>query len=160
MPRQEDDDYDADQMDTTNGGNQNGDCGNQPKAKKKRVRKLVSTITKNKDTLNGRLELMQTPDALFYKLNSIMGETSSSNKMILNMLDTKHSQLSITMHDPFWESHTYEPIEFDENDNYDDGNEIDCCEYPMKPFIHPKCTLRQQMIGYSITNTPIDDDEV
>lgn len=161
MPRHDDEDDDAANGDDIgNDGHQNGD-GDPPQAKapakKKRVRKLVSTITKNKDTLNGRLELMQSPDALFYKLNSILGETSSSNKMILNMLETRQSQLSITMHDPFWETHSYEPIEFDENDNYD-ACELECAEFPMKPHIQPDCTLRQQMVGYAITNSPIDDD--
>lgn len=77
--------------------------------------------------------------------------------MILNMLETKRSQLSITMHEPFWQTHTYEQIVFDENDNYD-KSETDCSDFQIRPHIEPKCTLRQQMSGYAVTNTPIDDD--
>lgn len=154
-----DDDNDADE-EADNGGDISMDGEpNKPKTpiKKKRTRKQISTITKNKETINGRLDMMQTPDALFYKLNSIMGETSSSNKLILNMLTTRTSDLSVAMGQMFWDNRQYEPIQFNDGDNYD-GDEITYSDLPTKPHIPPQSTLRQQMVGYAIINTPIDND--
>lgn len=148
------DDVDQDMNETV------GDDGvNQPKAptKKKRTRKQVSTVTTNKSTLNSRLEQIQLPDSLQYKLNSIMGETSSSNKLLLDLLQTKFSDLKLTMDDRFWDNNTYEPINFDENDNYNE-NDIEYTELPTKLKIEPRHTLRQEMKGYVIANTPWQDD--
>lgn len=133
--------------------------GGQPKApvKKKRTRKQVSTVTANKSTLNSRLELVQMPDSLQFKLNSIMGETSSSNKLLLDLLQTKFSDLKLTMDDKFWDNKTYEPISFDDNDNYDDSD-INYTELPVKLKIDNRHTLRQEMKGYVISNTPWQDD--
>lgn len=101
---------------------------------------------------------MQTPDALFYKLNLIMGETSSSNKLILNILETRSSELSVTMSQQFWDDRVSETIQFTDDDNYDIDN-IAYSELPTKPHIQPRCTLRQQMVGYAISNTPVDANE-
>lgn len=162
--RRDDDDADNDadgrnDLDGNNVSNADGEPSrSKTPVKRKRARKQMCTITKNKDTLNGRPELMQTPDALFYKLNSIMGETSSSNKLILNILETRSSELSVTMSQRFWDNRISEPIQFVDDDNYDTDN-ITYSELPMKPHIQPRCTLRQQMVGYAISNTPIDDNE-
>lgn len=157
----DDDDGDNSDQNDENGATLNAD--GQPSnakatVKKKRTRKHMCTITKNKDTLNGRLDRMQTPDALFYKLNSIMGETSSANKLILNILETRTSDLSVAMSQRFWDERASEPIQFSDDNIYDTHN-ITYLELPMKPYISAQCTLRQQMIGYSITSTPIDDVE-
>lgn len=133
----------------------------QPKsttAKKKRTRKPVSTVTTNPKTLNARLDSIQMPDCLYFQLNSIMGETSSSNKLLLNLLQTKFSDLRLTMNDKFWDSKSYEPITFAADDNYD-TNDIEYTELPVKLKTDPRLTLRQQMTGYTISNTPLDDDE-
>lgn len=131
-----------------------------PKApvKKKRTRKQVSTVTTNKSTLNSRLDLIQMPDSLYFQLNSIMGETSSSNKLLLNLLQTKFSDLKLTMDDQFWDNRIYEPITFDANNNYD-TNDTEYTELPIKLKTDVRHTLRQQMKGYTISNTPMDDDE-
>lgn len=132
----------------------------QPKApvKKKRSRKPVSTVTTNKSTVNSRLELIQMPDSLYFKLNSIMGETSSSNKLLLNLLHTKFSDLKLTMDDQFWDSKTYDTVTFNADDNYD-TSDTEYTELPIKLKIDTRHTLRQQMKGYTISNTPMDDDE-
>lgn len=132
----------------------------QPKApsKKKRARKPVSTVTTNKNTINARLELIQVPDCLYFQLNSIMGETSSSNKLLLNILQTKFSDLSLTMDDKFWDSKSSEPINFNADDNYE-TNDTEYTELPIKLNTDTRLTLRQQMKAYTISNTPIDDDE-
>lgn len=132
----------------------------QPKAavKKKRTRKPVSTVTTNKNTLNSRLELIQMPDCLYFQLNSIMGETSSSNKLLLNLLQTKFSDLRLTMDDKFWDSKSCEPVTFNADDNYE-TNDTEYTELPIKLKTDTRLTLRQQMKGYTISNTPLDDDE-
>lgn len=135
-----------------------GDGQQKSPAKKKRTRKPVSTVTTNPRTLNARLESIQMPDCLYFQLNSIMGETSSSNKLLLNLLQTKFSDLRLTMNDKFWDSKSYEPITFNADDNYD-SNDIEYTELPVKLKTEPRLTLRQQMRGYTIANTPLDDDE-
>lgn len=136
------------------------DRDGEPKApvKKKRTRKQVSTVTTNKSTLNSRLELIQMPDSLYFQLNSIMGENSSSNKLLVNLLQTKFSDLKLTMNDQFWDDRTYEPITFSDGDNYD-TNDTEYIELPIKLNADSRHTLRQQMKGYTISNTPIDDDD-
>ncbi|XP_031637277.1 condensin complex subunit 2 isoform X2 [Contarinia nasturtii] len=153
LPSANDDD-DVDQNDAT------AENIDQPKipVKKKRTRKQVSTVTTNKGTLNARLEMIQMPDSLGFQLNSIMGETSSSNKLLLNLLQTKFSDLKLTMDDQFWDSKLYEQITFNENDNYD-INDNEYIELPIKLKTDRRHTLRQQMKGYVISNTPMDDDD-
>lgn len=145
---------DADQDNETMAEDRDG----QPKApvKKKRQRKQVSTVTTNKSTLNSRLELIQMPDSLYFQLNSIMGENSSSNKLLVNLLQTKFSDLKLTMDEQFWDDRIYEPIAF--NDDYE-ANDTEYIELPVKLEANSRHTLRQQMKGYTISNTPIDDDE-
>lgn len=128
--------------------------------KKKRTRKQVCTVTTNITTLNSKLELIQMPDSLYFKLNSIMGETSSSNKLLLNLLQTKCSDLKLTMDDQFWDNRIHEPIKFvDDDDNNFDTNDTEYTELPIKLETDIRHTLRQQMKGYSISNTPMDDDD-
>lgn len=136
------------------------DENGQPKApvKKKRARKQVSTVTTNKNTLNAKLDHIQTPDCLYFQLNSIMGETSSSNKLLLNLLETKLSDLKLTMDDKFWDNKSYEAINFNADDSYD-TNDTEYTELSIRLKTDARFTLRQQMKGYTISNTPMDDDE-
>lgn len=134
------------------------DDNGQPKApvKKKRARKQVSTVTTNKSTLNSRLELIQMPDSLYFQLNLIMGETSSSSKLLLNLLQTKNSDLKMMMTEKFWDSSIYEPIVFKPQPFADD---TEFTELNVKLKVDPRLTLRQQMKGYLISNTPMDDED-
>lgn len=127
-------------------------------AKKKRVRKLVSTITKNKETLNAKLDTIPQPDPLFSKLNSIMGDVSSSNRLLLNILHTEMSNLKLTLSDPFWDDTDCEPNEYSEKNEYE-CDEKDLVRLTNKFNMSFRQRLRQQLSGYLITNTPIDDDE-
>lgn len=143
---------------------QNGDDENadgQPKpaaAKKKRVRKQISTITKNKDTLNARLDTIPLPDSLFSKLNTIMGDVSSSNRLLFNILQTRASDMRLIQNNQFWDSTDCAPNIYSETNEYDWTDD----EYKTLPValdIKDNNNLRQQLAGYLITNTPIDDDE-
>lgn len=136
---------------------QQTDGSKKPATKRKRTRKAVSTVTKNKDTINARLETVQLPDSLYFKLNSIMGETSSSNKLLLNTLETKTSDLRLTMNDQFWDDEEAVPVKFDANDEYDLNKTY--TELPVKIVAKANHTLRQQLSGFTISNTVVDDED-
>lgn len=156
------DDNDNQENDLDNG--QNGDDENpdgQPKpaaVKKKRVRKQLSTITKNKDTLNARLDTIPLPDPLFSKLNTIMGDVSSSNRLLMNILQTRTSDMRLIQDHKYWDSAECAPNVYSETNEYD-WTDAEITTLPVALDIKDKNALRQQLAGYLITNTPIDDDE-
>lgn len=116
---------------------------------------MVSTVTKNKDTLNARLEISQMPDGLYYKLNEIMDESSNSNKMLLSILETKESDVKLTTNDPFWDNKEIEP--FDEMAAEYEGP---FTALPLTINSNPRLSIRQQETGYKLLETPIlDEDE-
>lgn len=129
-----------------------------PEKKKKRTRKQLSTVTKNKETLNARLETIPLPDPLFSKLNAIMGDVSSSNRLLLNVLQTKESDLKLVLNDKFWDARDCPVNEYSETNEYD-WIDDEFVGLKSKLKVLPKHRLRQQMSGYLITNTPMDDDE-
>lgn len=119
-----------------NGDDLNAD--GQPKpaaAKKKRVRKLLSTITKNKDTLNARLETIPLPDPLFSKLNTIMGDVSSSNRLLMNILQTKTSDMRLIQNYQFWDEAECEPNVYSETNEYD-WDDAEITTLPLALNIH------------------------
>lgn len=142
-----------------NGDEENAD--GQPKpaaAKKKRVRKQLSTITKNKDTLNAALDTIPLPDPLFSKLNTIMGDVSSSNRLLINILQTRTSDMRLIQDHDFWDETDCAPNEYSETNEYD-WTDAEFTTLPVPLDIKDNNNLRQQLAGYLITNTPIDDDE-
>lgn len=137
---------------------ENGKQPNASAAKKKHTRKAVSTVTTNKNTLCSRLVVDKMPDCLLFQLNSIMGETSSSNKLLSNLLQTKVSDLKMTLDDKFWDSKSHEPIEFSDHYEVHESDYIHInAEIKWNAF--SQLTLRQQLKGYIISNTPMDNDE-
>lgn len=142
-----------------NGDDENADGQPKPAAvKKKRVRKQLSTITKNKDTLNARLDTIPLPDPLFSKLNTIMGDVSSSNRLLMNILQTRTSDMRLIQNNNFWDSTECAPNVYSETNEYD-WTDAECTTLPVALDIGDNNYLRQQLAGYLITNTPIDDDE-
>lgn len=149
--------------DDLNNSNDNGDGDTtqhqgdaQPKpppVKKKRTKKAVSTVTKNKDTLNARLEISQMPDALIFKLNSILSESSKGDKMLLTILETKVSDVKLTSN-PFWENDEIEP--FDMVDDVYDGP---FTALPLTINSDPNLSLRQQLSSFKLLETPISDED-
>lgn len=129
-----------------------------PEKKKKRARKQLSTVTKNIETLNAKLDTIPLPDPLFSKLNSIMGDVSSANRLLLNVLQTNESDLKLTLNATFWDGADSEPNEYCESNEYGCTDE-QYVDLPLGVNIQPTHKLRQQLSGYLITNTPIDDDE-
>lgn len=125
-----------------------------PPVKKKRTKKAVSTVTKNKDTLNARLDISQMPDALTFRLNLILSESSKADKLLLNILETKVSDVKLTS-SPFWENEESEP--FDMIDDVYDGP---FTALPLTFNSNPRLSLRQQLSGLKLLEKPIlDEDE-
>ncbi|XP_030561857.1 condensin complex subunit 2 [Drosophila novamexicana] len=77
--------------------------GSAPKAKK-RTRKPVSTVTKNKETLNARLDTAPLQDPVFGKLNSTVGSINASNRLMHNILPTVDSELRLRTNYRFWQN--------------------------------------------------------
>ncbi|KAH8418818.1 hypothetical protein KR222_008742 [Zaprionus bogoriensis] len=76
---------------------------------KKRARKNVSTVTKNKETLNARLDTAPLQDPVFGKLNSTVGSINASNRLMHNILPTSDSVLRLQTNYRFWNSQDLPP---------------------------------------------------
>ncbi|KAH8410318.1 hypothetical protein KR009_011721 [Drosophila setifemur] len=72
--------------------------------KPKRQKKNVSTVTKNKDTLNARLDTAPLQDPVFGKLNSTVGSINASNRLMHNILPSLDSELRLRTTYQFWDS--------------------------------------------------------
>uniref|UniRef100_A0A6P4FAM0 Condensin complex subunit 2 n=1 Tax=Drosophila rhopaloa TaxID=1041015 RepID=A0A6P4FAM0_DRORH len=72
--------------------------------KPKRQKKNVSTVTKNKDTLNSRLDTAPLQDPVFGKLNSTVGSINASNRLMHNILPSSDSELRLRTTYRFWDS--------------------------------------------------------
>ncbi|XP_037710704.1 condensin complex subunit 2-like [Drosophila subpulchrella] len=73
-------------------------------AKPKRQKKPMSTVTKNKDTLNSRLDTTPLQDPVFGKLNSTVGSIDASNRLMHNILPSLDSELRLRTTYSFWNS--------------------------------------------------------
>jgi len=73
-------------------------------AKPKRQKKPMSTVTKNKDTLNSRLDTAPLQDPVFGKLNSTVGSINASNRLMHNILPSLDSELRLRTTYSFWNS--------------------------------------------------------
>lgn len=156
------DNNDNDDLNNSNGDGDTsqGDClPKPPPVKKKRAKKAVITVTKNKETLNARLEISQMPDSLRFKQNSTLDETNSitlgENKLFLSTLETKVSNLKLTLNDPFWDKIETEPF-----DTMADENEKPFTALPLTINSNPRHSIRQQLSGQKFLEKPIlDEDE-
>ncbi|KAI8043299.1 condensin complex subunit 2 [Drosophila gunungcola] len=87
------------------GGQDAGELAqNQAPTKPKRQKKNVSTVTKNKDTLNSRLDTAPLQDPVFGKLNSTVGSINASNRLMHNILPSLDSELRLRTTYRFWDS--------------------------------------------------------
>lgn len=82
---------------------------------KKRARKNVSTVTKNKESLNARLDTAPLQDPVFGKLNSTVGSINASNRLMHNILPTESAELRLSTHYRFWNT---EELPGDEGTDY------------------------------------------
>lgn len=88
------------------------------KTKKAKKRKMVSTITKNPETLNDRLDTIPLTDPFFAKLNSIIGDTNSSKRLMQNIIPTEGSKLKLRQNIPIWDSNDQTGFDLKEQVDY------------------------------------------
>lgn len=127
----------------------------QPRAKKKRTRKVASTVVKNKETINAKLETYSFTDPLFAKLNSGIGNLNRSDRLLQNVLPTMDSELRLSMNHKFWDSCEAEPIAY--RDEYDYGDE-EMVMVKAQLIISKDDVLCPQYTGYKILDTPAEED--
>lgn len=118
--RQEDDEEESDrEQDGNDKENQSGPNQDQPaKAKKAKKRKHASTITRNPETLNGKLDTIPLTDPFFAKLNSVIGDTNSSKRLMQNIIPTEDSKLKLRQNVPIWDSKDQPLVDLEEKINY------------------------------------------
>lgn len=131
------------------------DQPNRPQAKKKKTRKQVSTVTKNVDTINAKLDTVPFTDPVFAKLNSVVGNLYSTNRLLYSILPTDNSQLRLRSDYLAWDFTAAEEItEFDEDIYRELPINALMEEIDLKNHV-----LRPRNGGYKILNTPADDDD-
>uniref|UniRef100_A0A1S4H6T5 Condensin complex subunit 2 n=1 Tax=Anopheles gambiae TaxID=7165 RepID=A0A1S4H6T5_ANOGA len=128
----------------------------QPKARKKRTRKVVSTITKSKDSINGPLDTNPFMDPFFAKLNSVVGDVNSSSRLMQNIVPTKQSELRLGMDYAFWDPAPSPELDLDGVPEAYEG--LECSTMRFLP-LGPNNLLRTLRSGYLITDAPAEADE-
>ncbi|XP_035791930.1 condensin complex subunit 2-like [Anopheles albimanus] len=149
---------DADASMAEGGNKENEGAGGQlPKAKKKRARKMVSTVTKSKESINAPLDTNPFTDPFFAKLNSVVGDVNSSSRLMQNIIPTKMSDLRLRMNYPFWDAQESPNLDLDSEPDLT-VDEADMCKLHVQP-IGPDNRLHELRCGYVITDAPAEDDE-
>lgn len=131
-----------------------------PKAKKQR--KNLSTVTKNKDTLNARLDTVPLQDPVFGKLNSTVGSINSSNRLMNNILLTTDSELRLRTTFLIWDNKQLPQCDYTEEiDLHTENEDLAPCDRLFKIKRPEDIKLRPLHGGYVISDTPEekDDDE-
>lgn len=128
----------------------------QPQKKQKKKRNLVSTITKNKDTINARLDTVPLQDPVFGKLNSIVGSINSSNRLMNNILLTTESELRLRTTFAVWDAQTLPVCDYTEEVplHTDNDAELAACDRLFKISHIDDMQLRPMHGGYVISDTP------
>ncbi|XP_017117103.1 condensin complex subunit 2 [Drosophila elegans] len=155
-------DDDGPQGEQAAGGGQDGgeQAQNQAPSKPKRQKKNVSTVTKNKDTLNSRLDTAPLQDPVFGKLNSTVGSINASNRLMHNILPSLDSELRLRTTYRFWDSEACaEEIQDHTTLNADmeqwPAESLVSCAWLRKLLPHAeRLNLRPLHTGYIITSTP------
>lgn len=94
-------------------------------------------------------------DPIFAKLNSVVGDINSSNRLLQNVLTTIESELRLRMDNQYWDGEPSTNIEYSEEYEY---NEADHCMLMCSLRTCADDLLRPQLSGYKILNTPAEDD--
>lgn len=78
----------------------------------RRIRKKtqVSTVTRNKETINAKLDTICLTEPTFAKLNSVVGDINSSHRLLNYVLPTIRSELIHFSKHPFWDSTEYPTV--------------------------------------------------
>lgn len=149
--------------DTQHNTNEDANTSNQnnvqSKTKKKRTRKPISTVTKNKDSINAKLDTHPFIDPMFAKINSVIGDISSSNKLLINTLPSVNSELILRTDHKYWDDKMCEEIVMIDDIEKYEFNTDQFATMPFKTKFTNDDLLRPECSGYIITDTPAEDDE-
>lgn len=156
--RRDEADDGSDREEENNQNNENPNTSNEPQSRAKKIKKrrLVSTVTKNPETLNGRLETNPMVDPFFAKLNSVIGEMNNSKRLMQNVIPTENSKLKLRQNLPVWDSSDQAVFELDEDVEYKKGeHQIISSKslFPASAVLNN--VLRQGLSTYRVTNTPL-----
>lgn len=139
-----------------NDGNQENDqnSANTAKKKDKRKRRAAAVVTKNPDSLNGKLDTNPFTDPFFAKLNSIVGDINSSSRLMQNIIGTKQGALQLRMDTPFWDASPEQPVSYEAEESYENQEivRIKTLDANQNHAIH------HQLKGYSISDKPAEDE--
>lgn len=116
---------------------------------------MVSTVTKNKDTINAKLETTTETDAIFAKLNSTVENNNSTKKLLQNVLSSNLSELRLRMNYKIWNNDEAPVNDLNGTDVFDEPA-IELSDFNWIPSSSD--VLRPQLAGYVISNTPAEDD--
>uniref|UniRef100_U5EZU8 Condensin complex subunit 2 n=1 Tax=Corethrella appendiculata TaxID=1370023 RepID=U5EZU8_9DIPT len=128
-----------------------------PVKKQKRVRKHVSQITKNKESINAPLETIPFTDPFFAKLNSVVGDVNSSNRLMQNIIPTKQAQLQLSMDNKFWDNNDPPVLDYNYKWSNVPPSEIRILENFPKNISGLK--FHTILADYKITDAPAEFDE-
>lgn len=138
-----------------------GEAGNKsPKAKSKaKKRRHVATVTKNPDTLNGRLETLPLIDPFFAKLNSMIGDINSSKRLMQHILPTRESNLKLCQNMQIWYKNDHE-VNLEEKIDYKAPNQ-DLSLATVTSVIgkFDNNSLRNGLKSYRICDLPMENAE-
>lgn len=126
------------------------------KVKKKRARKHVSTITKNKETINAALDTNPFTDPFFAKLNSVVGDVNSSSRLMQNIVPTRDAELLLRMDYNFWDDSEAPELELEVEETYDKCELTTATMFNVNRQSHK---LHTMLAGYVITDAPAEDDD-
>jgi condensin complex subunit 2 len=116
----------------------------------------VSTITKNPETLNARLDTYPLVDPFFAKLNSMVGDINSSKRLMQNIIPTVDSNLKLRQNDLIWDSQDIElPLEPEYNIN--DPSKIVTITSVVTPANN--LIIRNGLKNYIICDAPMENTE-
>lgn len=129
--------------------------------KKQKKRRNISTITKNKETLNAKLDTVPFTDPFFAKLNSVVGDINSSKRLMQNIIPTQNSLLKLRQNNKFWDKTSAKAVDLEIEINLNDLaiTSLDCISGPLRENLN----LQGSLSLYVISDTPLetdDDDEM
>lgn len=127
----------------------------QPQQKKIRKKRNIATVTQNVKTLNARLETNPMTDPFFARLNSVVGDTNSSKRLMQNIIPTDNSKLRIPQHTPFWKQGDQT---FAAESNEPKSQLLQIAQV-MKPSELNKFFIRQGLSSYVLSNSPLEEDK-
>ncbi|XP_058836240.1 condensin complex subunit 2 [Topomyia yanbarensis] len=157
--REEEVDDDNGGADKENGGSATGADGTSqqsqdPKPKKKKARKHVSTLTKSKESINAPLDTNPFTDPFFAKLNSVVGDVNSSSRLMQNIIPTEKGELQLRMDYSFWDDRELPPIDLEAVEDYENYETTTVTMHS----VSMANKLHEMLAGYEITDAPAEDE--